>query len=167
MRKGFTLIELLIVIAIIAILAAIAIPQFARYRRRAYNSAALSDLDQIKLAATTYSTDHMVFPAFQNSPVQGEVVLVDNSGNGVNLPAAGNEPTVPLSTGVFAAGSQSGTGASAVYGTVHLQGDEAYGYDTDETAIFFREVAPGTNDPGIPAATDNTDDLTGAGWNKK
>ena len=43
-KKGFTLIELLIVIAIIGILAAIAIPQFSAYRKRSYNSAAKSDL---------------------------------------------------------------------------------------------------------------------------
>jgi len=60
-KKGFTLIELLIVVAIIAILAAIAIPQFAKYRVRGYNSAADSDLRNMKIAIEAFATDNQVY----------------------------------------------------------------------------------------------------------
>lgn len=60
--KGFTLIELMIVVAIIGILAAIAIPQFASYRQKAFNSAAQSDLKTMKTSLEGYFTDYYHYP---------------------------------------------------------------------------------------------------------
>ncbi|MBP1722547.1 MAG: tfp pilus assembly protein, major pilin [Deltaproteobacteria bacterium] len=62
-EKGFTLIELMIVIAIIGILVAIAIPQFAAYRIRGFNATAMSDLRHMMTAQEAYFTDHMVYVA--------------------------------------------------------------------------------------------------------
>ncbi len=60
--KGFTLIELLIVVAIIAILAAIAIPQFSAYRVKAYNSTAEADLRNLKTGLEAFYADQQQYP---------------------------------------------------------------------------------------------------------
>ncbi|MGH7639047.1 MAG: type II secretion system protein [Gemmatimonadaceae bacterium] len=56
-RKGFTLIELLIVVVIIGILAAIAIPKFANTKSKAYVTAMKSDLRNLVSAEESYFSD--------------------------------------------------------------------------------------------------------------
>ncbi len=61
--RAFTLIELLIVVAIIAILAAIAVPNFLEAQTRARVSRTVSDLRNVELAMETYYIDNNSYPA--------------------------------------------------------------------------------------------------------
>lgn len=61
-NKGFTLIELIIVVAIVGILAAIAIPSFVNYRTRSYNSAAVADLRSMRTALELYYQENAHYP---------------------------------------------------------------------------------------------------------
>jgi prepilin-type N-terminal cleavage/methylation domain-containing protein/prepilin-type processing-associated H-X9-DG protein len=79
LRHGFTLIELLVVIAIIAILTAILFPVFASAREKARQTACLSNLKQIGLAAMQYAQDYDEgLPAWDANFVPGGPALASD-----------------------------------------------------------------------------------------
>jgi type IV pilus assembly protein PilA len=82
-RKGFTLIELLIVVVIIGILAAIAIPKFANTKEKTYVAAMKSDLRNLVTAEEGYLGDNLIYyggalpnAAFQYRPTTGVTVTI-------------------------------------------------------------------------------------------
>ena len=103
---GFTLIELLVVIAIIGILAAIAIPQFAAYRRRGYDSDAKSAVKNMATTQEAYFTDKNTYTASTTDLTSRGFKQGDNIG--IATPAV--SVTTFIVSATAATGCTSGTG---------------------------------------------------------
>jgi len=61
-RDGFTLVELLVVVALVFILSAVGMTQYASYRLKGFNAAASADLIGFKSAMEAYFAEHHIYP---------------------------------------------------------------------------------------------------------
>ncbi|MGR4065147.1 MAG: type II secretion system protein [Vulcanimicrobiaceae bacterium] len=68
-ERGFTLIEMMIVVAIIAILVGMLVPNFVRARAQAQTAACEANLKEIATALELYESDHDAYPAGSAVPV--------------------------------------------------------------------------------------------------
>lgn len=119
-RKGFTLIELLIVVVIIGILAAIAIPKFANTKEKAYIASMKSDLRNLVTAQEAYFSDNSSHYSPGATYTNGMTGFYKTS-SGVTVITA--DPTATSWSATAAHGSTTRTCSIVVGGTSTQEGE--------------------------------------------
>ena len=147
-QKGFSLIELLIVVAIILIIAAIAIPNLLRSKMAANEASAVGSLRTINTASVAYSTSYTTYPS-------SLAVLGPVSGGG-----SASSTTADLIDSVLAAGSKSGYTFSYTAGGSNLSytlvADPTSPGVTGQRHFFTDQSGVIRADPGTTATVSST-----------
>jgi type IV pilus assembly protein PilA len=154
-QKGFSLIELLVVVAVVMILAAIAIPNFIRSRMATNEASAVESLRNIATAQVVYSTTYGIGFASALPNLSGNGVLVDQNSAGLidQVLATGLKSGYIFTLTVVATDSLGNVQAYSVTADPQVTGSTGQRhFYTDQTSVI-RVNSAVTAGPGDPPIT--------------
>jgi type IV pilus assembly protein PilA len=154
MARGFSLIELLIVVAVILVIAAIAIPNFIRSKMRANEAAAVANVRNITTGEVIYSTTYNIGFSSTLAQLGGNTVTVDQNNAGLidSVLSAGTKTGYLFTYDVVSTDANGNVQAYSINADPVLPGQSGdRHFYADQTAIIRQNTTSvaGPTDPAL------------------